>query len=68
MTEVYYICPDCACVSSEQEMKSAPARWEAQNPDAYARGNRSFWSKYRKPEKTCWLASIRCWRVSLGEP
>lgn len=41
--KVFYICPDCGFTSSEVEMKRAPARWEAENPDALAHGTRSFW-------------------------
>lgn len=40
---VYYVCPGCGCVSDEQTMKRQPARWEANNPDAYEQGTRSFW-------------------------
>lgn len=40
---VFYVCPGCAAVSTEMEMKKAPARWEAENPDAYENGTRSFW-------------------------
>ena len=40
---VYYVCPGCGCVSDEQTMKRQPARWEADNPDAYEQGTRSFW-------------------------
>lgn len=41
--EYYYVCPDCGGVSEETEMKRAPARWEAENPEAYTQGVRSFW-------------------------
>ena len=43
ITSIYYICPGCACISDEITMKRQPARWEADNPDAIARGIRSFW-------------------------
>ena len=43
VTTIYYVCPDCGCVSDELTMKRAPARWEAENPDAYEQGTRSFW-------------------------
>lgn len=41
--DIWYICPGCGCVSTELEMKRQPARWEAENPDAYRQGVRSFW-------------------------
>ena len=40
---VYYVCPSCAAISTESEMKHAPAHWEADNPAAYEQGTRSFW-------------------------
>lgn len=40
---VYYVCPNCAAISTESEMKHAPAHWEADNPVAYEQGTRSFW-------------------------
>ncbi len=43
VTDVWYVCPGCGCVSDEATMKRQPARWEADNPDAYAHGVRSFW-------------------------
>lgn len=43
VTKVFYMCPGCACVSDELTMKRQPAKWEADNPAAYANGVRSFW-------------------------
>ena len=43
VTKVFYMCPDCACVSDELAMKRQPAKWVADNPAAYANGVRSFW-------------------------
>ncbi len=40
---VYWVCPGCGCVSDEATMKKQPARWEADAPDAYQNGVRSFW-------------------------
>lgn len=42
--EVFYVCPDCGMKSTETEMKRAPARWEAENPEAIDQSHtRSFW-------------------------
>lgn len=41
--DIMWVCPGCACVSDEATMKKQPARWEAENPAAYANGVRSFW-------------------------
>lgn len=41
---IMYFCPGCGAVSTEAEMKRAPAKWEAENPDAYKTNRcRSFW-------------------------
>lgn len=41
---VEWACPSCGCISSEQAMRAAPAKWVARNPDAYeTTGVRSFW-------------------------
>lgn len=43
VNSVSWCCPSCGCLSSETDMKKAPAKWIAENPDALARGHRSFW-------------------------
>lgn len=42
---VSWCCPGCGCISSEEEMRKQPARWEADNPEAIKKGHRSFWLK-----------------------
>lgn len=41
--QIWYTCPGCAAVSTEREIKRQPAKWIAENPEAYERGVRSFW-------------------------
>lgn len=44
INQVYYCCPGCGGVSSEQTMKHQPAHWQAENPSAYKTNRcRSFW-------------------------
>ena len=43
VSKVYYICPECGAISYEKEIKRQPAKWIAENPEAYANGTRSFW-------------------------
>lgn len=43
VNNILYLCPGCACVSEEAVIKRQPAKWIAENPDAYKRGVRSFW-------------------------
>ncbi len=55
---VHYCCPSCGCVHSEKEIRNAPAKWIAFNPEAINRGRRSFWvnaffSPWRSWEEMC---------------
>ena len=43
VTDAWYGCPSCGAVSVENEIKRQPAKWIAENPDAYKKGARSFW-------------------------
>lgn len=43
VNDVWYLCPECGCISDEVTMKRAPAHWQAENPAAYENGIRSFW-------------------------
>ncbi len=54
--DIYYICPECACVSDEITMKRQPAKWVAENPDV--KNVRSFWlnafvSRWKGWEEIC---------------
>lgn len=40
---ITYICPHCGCINTEETMRKQPAKWIAENPDAYNDGVRSFW-------------------------
>lgn len=66
-TNIYYICPSCGGISTEAEMKKQPARWEADNPDAYKANNtRSFWlSAWISPWAT-WASTINEYLEALG--
>lgn len=56
--DIYYLCPGCACVATEREMKMQPAKWVAENPDAYKKCVRSFWlNSFVSPWAT-WESSI----------
>ena len=43
VNDVSYACPHCGCASSETQIRRAPKKWIASNPDAYKNGVRSFW-------------------------
>ena len=53
-----WCCPSCGCLSSEKEMREAPTKWVAENPEAIKRGRRSFWvnaffSPWRSWDEIC---------------
>lgn len=43
ITDIHWLCPSCGCLISEDRMRRQPAKWVADNPDAYKAGVRSFW-------------------------
>lgn len=66
VTSIWYVCPNCACVSTEQEMKKQPAKWIAENPSAYQRGVRSFWlNSFVSPWAT-WESTILKYLYAVG--
>lgn len=40
--ETSWCCPRCGTVHTEEEMRAAPVKWIAQNPEAIKNGHRSF--------------------------
>lgn len=42
VTETAWCCPCCGVLHSEEEMRAAPVKWIAQNPEAIKNGHRSF--------------------------
>jgi len=42
VSNIRYVCKGCGGISTEAEVKRQPAKWIADNPDAYERGVRSF--------------------------
>ncbi len=62
----YYVCSGCGGVSSELEMKRAPARWEADNPGAYELGCRSFWLNAFVSQWASWKSIIIKYLNAIG--
>ena len=59
VNSVLYLCPNCGSVSTEEEMKRAPAKWIADNPNAYEwQRSRSFWL-------TSWVSPWSSWKESI---
>ena len=41
--DIHCACPHCGGMITENEMRNQPAKWIAENPDAYKKGHVSFW-------------------------
>lgn len=67
VTEIFYVCPGCGAVSSEQKMKKQPAKWIAENPDAYNRGVRSFWLNSFVSPWASWESTILEYLYAIGD-
>ena len=64
--KVYYTCPGCGCISTEAEMKRAPAKWIAENPEAYGQGTRSFWLNAFVSQWASWESIVLNYLNALG--
>lgn len=67
VTNVYYICPGCGCISTETEMKKQPAKWQAENPEAYKNGTRSFWLNAFVSRWATWESIVLKYLNALGD-
>ena len=66
VSDIRYVCPGCGCISDEVTMKRQPARWEAQNPTAYAQGVRSFWLNAVVSQWASWESIILKYCNAIG--
>jgi len=66
VTDIWHICPGCGCVSTEQVMKKQPAKWEAENPNAYRNGCRSFWLNSFVSPWASWESTILKYLQAIG--
>lgn len=64
--KVYYTCPGCGCISTEAEMKRAPEKWIAENPEAYGQGTRSFWLNAFVSQWASWESIVLKYLNALG--
>lgn len=68
LKNVMYVCPECGCVSDERTMKRQPSRWEADNPDAYKLGHRSFWINAFVSPWASWESIVVKYLQAVGDP
>lgn len=67
VTSVWYSCPQCGAISKEREIKRQPAKWIAENPDAYKQGVRSFWLNAFVSPWLAWEDIILLFLQATGE-
>lgn len=65
---VDWCCPSCGCLSSEEVIKKQPAKWIAKYPDAYKKGNRSFWLNAFASPWQPWENIIYSFLTSRSDP
>lgn len=68
VNSVGWCCPSCGTLHDEEEMRAQPARWIAQNPDAIARGRRSFWINAFSSPWRAWDAIVLGFLESRKDP
>lgn len=66
VTSIWYACPECGCVSDERTMKKQPAKWIADNPDAYDRGVLSFWINSFVSPWASWESTLLEYLYAIG--
>lgn len=67
VSNIRYICPSCGAISTEKQVKSQPAKWIAENPDAYhLNGCRSFWLNAFVSPWASWQSTILEYLNALG--
>jgi phage terminase large subunit GpA-like protein len=68
VSDIYYLCPECGCVITEDAIKSQPAKWVAAHPGAIAHGTRSFWMNGFSSPWLAWGEIIRAFLRSSNDP
>ena len=68
VTSIEWCCPECGCLSSEEEMRRQPAKWIAENPDAYVRGHRSFWLNAFSSPWQAWSKVVYAFLIARKDP
>ena len=68
VNDVSYACPECGCASSEAQIRRAPKKWIAKNPDAYKNGVRSFWINAFSSPWMPWSKLVLRFLEAKGDP
>ncbi len=65
---IEWACPNCGCLIPEEVMRKQPAKWVAENPEAYAKGVRSFWLNAFSSPWTSWEKIILKFLETKDDP
>lgn len=68
VNSVSWSCPECGCLSSEDEMRRQPAEWIAENPEAYDKGHRSFWLNAFSSPWQAWSKVVYSFLIARKDP
>ena len=68
VNSVSWCCPECGCLTSEEDMRNQPAKWIAENPDAYKRGHRSFWLNAFSSPWQGWAKVVYAFLMARKDP
>lgn len=64
-----FACPHCGVITPEDEIRLQPAKWIAENPDAYEEdGHRSFWLNAFASPWTSWIKIVRAFLQAGSNP
>lgn len=66
--EISWICPKCGCLIPERIMRKQPAKWIAENPEAYNTGTRSFWLNAFSSPWVSWSSICLKFLQALDDP
>lgn len=65
---VHWVCPDCGFKFSESEMRNAPQKFVAQNPDAFKTDTRSYFVNCWTSPWLTWDKVMKEWLEAEGDP
>ena len=68
VTSVSWCCPECGCLTSEDDMRNQPAKWIAENPEAYKKGHRSFWLNAFSSPWQGWAKVVYAFLIARKDP
>lgn len=68
VNSISWCCPECGCLSSEDDMRKQPAKWIAENPEAYKKGHRSFWLNAFSSPWQGWSKVVYAFLVARKDP